>query len=123
MGEVETPTEVANTTVDILDTPLPAKEEVVFDPKEEEAKRRKQFIEYANDILKIKKLPREFGHNTLKGLVNTQYAKFNRKQRRAELARLSKQMDTRLKTVAKQKKIVEEFQDELNETITVPSES
>lgn len=88
-----------------------------FDPKEEEAKRRQQFLDYANDILKIKKLPREFGHNTLKGLVNTQYAKLNRKQRRAQLARLEKQMAARLKTVAKQKQVIEQFQEEVNDTV------
>lgn len=96
--------------------------EVKFDPKEEEAKRRQQFLEYANDILKVKKLPREFGHNTLKGLVNTQYAKLNRKQRRAQLARLQKQMDARLKVVAKQKQIIEDFQEELNDTIQSQSQ-
>lgn len=111
------------TIIEPEDQVIVNKEENSFDPQAEEAKRRQQFLDYANDILKVKKLPREFGHKTLKGIINTQYAGLNRKQRRAELARLQKQMDNRLKVVAKQKKIIEEFQEEMNENLIVPSQS
>lgn len=90
----DTPIENTNTEADKL--------------KQQEAERIQKFYTFTKEVMEAKgSLPKHFGRQTLDGMVHTQYAMSNRKERRKILSRAKKQMKAFNKKQKLNKEIVE----------------
>lgn len=89
-----------------------------------EEQRQENFINYVDAVSKAKRnLPKDFAKNSLVGMVNTQYAMLNRKERRKILARTKKQYRVHMRGLVKQAQNIKVENNEVSDQSSVESNS